>query len=46
MINLARQEFDTATIFAAIVLIIGFVHSMDRYVLAPLQASVSRHYAG
>jgi len=45
MINLARQEFDTATIFAAIVLIIGFVHSMDRYVLAPLQASVSRHYA-
>ena len=45
MINLARQEFDTATIFAAIVLIIGFVHGMDRYVLAPLQASVSRHYA-
>jgi NitT/TauT family transport system permease protein/sulfonate transport system permease protein len=46
MINMARQEFDTATIFAAIVLIIGFVHGMDRYVLAPLQASVSRHYAG
>ena len=46
MINLARQEFDTATIFAAIILIIAFVHSMDQYVLAPLQASVSRHYAG
>ena len=46
MINLARQEFDTATIFAAIILIIGFVHGMDRYVLGPLQASVSRHYAG
>jgi NitT/TauT family transport system permease protein len=46
MINLARQEFDTATIFAAIVLIIGFVHGVDRYVLGPLQASVSRHYAG
>jgi NitT/TauT family transport system permease protein len=46
MINLARQEFDTATIFAAIVLIIAFVHGMDRYVLVPLQASVSRHYAG
>lgn len=45
MINLARQEFDTATIFAAIILIIAFVHGMDRYVLAPLQASVSRHYA-
>jgi NitT/TauT family transport system permease protein/sulfonate transport system permease protein len=46
MINMARQEFDTATIFAAIILIIGFVHGMDRYVLAPLQANVSRHYAG
>ena len=46
MINLARQEFDTATIFAAIILIIAFVHCMDHYVLGPLQASVSRHYAG
>ena len=46
MINLSRQEFDTATIFAAIILIIAFVHGMDQYVLAPLQANVSRHYAG
>jgi NitT/TauT family transport system permease protein len=46
MINLARQEFDTATIFAAIILIIGFVHGMDQYVLVPLQQRVSRHYAG
>ncbi len=46
MINLARQEFDTATIFAAIILIIAFVHGMDRYVLGPLQQNVSRHYAG
>jgi NitT/TauT family transport system permease protein len=46
MINLARQEFDTATIFAAIILIIAFVHGTDRYVLGPLQANVSRHYAG
>ena len=45
MINMARQEFDTATIFAAIVLIIAFVHCMDQYVLAPLQSSVSHHYA-
>lgn len=45
MINMARQEFDTATIFAAIILIIAFVHSMDQYVLAPLQANVSQHYA-
>ena len=46
MINLSRQEFDTSTIFAAIILIIGFVHGMDQYVLSPLQARVSRHYAG
>jgi NitT/TauT family transport system permease protein/sulfonate transport system permease protein len=45
MINLARQEFDTATIFTAIILIIGFVHGMDQYLLGPLQAKVSRHYA-
>ncbi len=45
MINLSRQEFDTTTIFAAIILIIAFVHGLDQYVLAPLQASVSRHYA-
>ena len=45
MINLSRQEFDTATIFAAIIVIIAFVHSMDQYIMAPLQASVSRHYA-
>jgi NitT/TauT family transport system permease protein/sulfonate transport system permease protein len=46
MINLSRQEFDTSTIFAAIILIVAFVHGMDRYILAPLQGSVSRHYAG
>lgn len=46
MINLSRQEFDTATIFAAIILIIAIVYGTDRYVLGPLQARVSRHYAG
>jgi NitT/TauT family transport system permease protein len=45
MINLARQEFDTTTIFAAIILIIAFVHGVDELVLGPLQAGVSRHYA-
>ncbi|MBI3453396.1 MAG: ABC transporter permease subunit [Rhodospirillales bacterium] len=44
LINLARQEFDTATIFAAIVLIIAFVYGSDRLVFAPVQARVSRHY--
>ena len=33
-------------IVVAIILIIAFVHSVDQHVLAPLQASVSRHYAG
>jgi len=42
---MARQEFDTTTIFAAIILIIAFVHGVDELVLGPLQASVSRHYA-
>ncbi len=46
MINLARQEFDTETIFAAIILIIAFVHGMDLFVLGPLQNRLSRHYAG
>ena len=45
LINLARQEFDTATIIAAIVIIIAFVHGVDRLVFAPLQNSLSRHYA-
>lgn len=45
LINLARQEFDTATIIAAIVIIIAFVHGMDRLVFAPLQNHLSRHYA-
>ncbi len=45
LINLARQEFDTATILASIVLIIAFVHGVDRLVFAPVQARLSRHYA-
>ena len=46
MINLARQEFDTATIFAAIIVIIAFVHGMDRYVLGPLQVRVDEEVTG
>jgi NitT/TauT family transport system permease protein len=45
LINLARQEFDTATIIAAIVIIIAFVHAVDRLIFAPLQTILSRHYA-
>jgi NitT/TauT family transport system permease protein len=45
LINLARQEFDTETIIAAIVIIIAFVHAVDRLIFAPLQTILSRHYA-
>lgn len=45
LINLARQEFDTATIMAAIVIIIAFVHGVDRLVFARLQNHLARHYA-
>jgi NitT/TauT family transport system permease protein/sulfonate transport system permease protein len=45
LINVARQEFDSATIFAVIAVIIVMVFVTDRCVLAPLQARVSRHHA-
>ena len=45
VINLARQEYDTSMIFAAIILIIAFVYSSDRFVLAPLQARFEKQYA-
>lgn len=44
LINMARQEFDTATIFVAIILIIAFVYGTDRLVFAPLQARLARQY--
>jgi NitT/TauT family transport system permease protein len=45
LVNLARQEFDTATILAAIVLLIAFVYGTDRFVFAPLQARLRRQDA-
>jgi NitT/TauT family transport system permease protein len=44
LINLARQEFDTATIFVVILLIIAFVYGTDRLVFAPIQARLARQY--
>jgi NitT/TauT family transport system permease protein/sulfonate transport system permease protein len=44
LINLARQEFDTATIFVCIILIVVFVYATDRLVFAKLQARLSKHY--
>ena len=45
VINLSRQEYDTATIFAVIILIIAFVYWTDRFILAPLQSRFERHNA-
>jgi NitT/TauT family transport system permease protein/sulfonate transport system permease protein len=45
LMNVARTEFDTATILAIIVIIIAFVHGLDKLLLEPLQRRVSRHYA-
>lgn len=44
LFNLARQEFDTALIMVVIVLIIAFVYCVDRFVFAPIQTRLSRHY--
>ena len=44
LINLARQEFDTATIFVCIILIVVFVYATDRLVFAPLQARLGKRY--
>jgi NitT/TauT family transport system permease protein/sulfonate transport system permease protein len=44
LINLARQEFDTTTIFVCIILIVAFVYATDRLVFAPLQARLARRY--
>lgn len=42
---LARDNIETAMIFAVIAIIIVFVSLADRFVFAPLHAAVSRHYA-
>ena len=44
LINLARQDFDSATIFAAIGLIILVVVGADRLVFAPLQRRIERRF--
>jgi len=45
VINLSRQEYDTSAIFAVIIVIIAFVYSTDRFILAPLQTRFERQYA-
>ena len=44
MINLARQDFDTATIFVVILFVIMAVYSADRVLLAPAERALARRY--
>jgi len=44
MINIARQDYDTATIFTVILFIILAVYMADRLAFAPLERYTSRHY--
>jgi len=46
LINMARQDYDTATIFAVILLIIGMVTLADRLVFAPLERLCTRQFGG
>ena len=45
VINLARQEYDTATLFAVILFIIVAVTLADRLMFAPLERLTTRHFA-
>lgn len=44
LLNAARQEFDTETIFAVIVFILLFVVVSERLVLGPIQRRLDRRY--
>ncbi len=44
MINIARQDYDTATIFTVILFIIFAVYLADRALFAPLERYTSRHF--
>jgi ABC-type nitrate/sulfonate/bicarbonate transport system permease component len=44
LLNVARQEFDTDTIFAVILLIMLFVASTEVLLFRPLQRQLDRRY--
>ena len=46
MINIARQDYDTATIFTVILFIIIVVVTADRVVFARIERYTSRHFGG
>ena len=44
LLNLARQDFDTALILVVILIIIMFVYSTDRWVFTPIQGFLAKHH--
>jgi NitT/TauT family transport system permease protein/sulfonate transport system permease protein len=44
LINVARQDYDTAILIAVILLIIGFVSLADRWVFLPLEKYCTRQF--
>ena len=44
LVNIARQEIDTPQIFAVVVLMVIISFIADRFVFAPLQRALSKHY--
>ena len=44
LINIARQDYDTATIFTVILFIIVAVYLADRLLFAPIERYTSRHF--
>lgn len=44
VLNLARQQFDSTTLFAVIGLIVAFVYCAERFVFVPLQRRAQRTY--
>ena len=46
LLNIARQNIDSATLFAVIALIVAFVYCADRFVFAALQRKAQRVYGG
>ncbi|MEO6985935.1 MAG: ABC transporter permease subunit [Paralcaligenes sp.] len=43
LINLARQDYDTTTIFVIIFLIVAFVYSTERFFFKPVQARLEEY---
>ncbi|WP_441231947.1 ABC transporter permease [Tardiphaga sp. 215_C5_N2_1] len=46
LVNLARQEFDTRTIFTVTIFIVLLVYAADRFIFLPIARSTARRFGG